>query len=181
MKLIGIAGHSGSGKTTLIEKPIALLNGQGLRVSVLKHAHHDVDVDRPGKDSYRHRQAGAAEVLLAAGARWALLHELCGEREPTLAECASRFSPCGLILVEGFEQEAIPRIEVHRPLLGRPLLWPDDAHVAAVASDAPPVAELPARIAWLDLDDVPAIARFIVDPWGFWQSAGEEGASDALC
>lgn len=181
MKLIGIAGHSGSGKTTLIEKPIPLLNGQGLRVSVLEHAHHDVDVDRPGKNSYRHRQAGTADILLAAGARWALLHELRGERQPTLAECASRLSPCDLIFGEGFKQEAIPRIEVHRPLIGRPLLWPDDAHVVAAASDAPPVAELPARIAWLDLDDVPAIARFIVDAWGFSQSAGEEGESDALC
>src|SRR5438477_541351 len=114
MKVIGIAGYSGSGKTTLIEKVIPLLVGEGLRVSLIKHAHHEFDVDQPGKDSYRHRHAGCAEVLVSSSKRWALMHELRGATEPSLQDQLKRLSPCDLVLVEGYKAEPIPKVEVHR-------------------------------------------------------------------
>jgi molybdopterin-guanine dinucleotide biosynthesis protein B len=161
MRLFGIAGYSGAGKTTLLEKLLPRLAACGLRVSVLKHAHHNFDIDRPGKDSFRHRQAGAAEVLLASSARWVLMSELRGAVEPSLAEYAAHFSPCDLVLVEGFKHEAIPRLEVYRRANGKPPLWPGDPHVVAVASDEPPSERGPADPVWLDLNDAEAIARFI--------------------
>lgn len=162
MKLFGIAGYSGSGKTSLIENILPLLTAQGLRVSVLKHTHHDFDIDRPGKDSYRHRQAGAHEVLLASSARWVLLKELRSAAEPTLSDYVERFAPCDLVLVEGFKKEAIARLEVHRPATGQPPLWPDDPKIVAVASDRPPPDNLRPGVAWLDVNDAPAIARYIL-------------------
>src|SRR5438105_9267943 len=126
MKVIGIAGYSGSGKTTLIERLIPALNAEGLRVSVVKHAHHRFDVDRPGKDSYRHREAGAAEVLISSGQRWALMRELRGEPEATLTQLLAQLSPCDIVLVEGFKREPIPKIEVHRAGTGLPMLYPND-------------------------------------------------------
>lgn len=162
MKLFGIAGYSGSGKTSLIENTLPLLTAHGLRVSVLKHTHHDFDIDRPGKDSYRHRQAGAHEVLLAGSARWVLLKELRAAPEPTLSEYVARFAPCDLVLVEGFKKEAIPKLEVHRPVTGQPPLWPGDAQIVAVASDSPPPGNLRAGVAWLDVNDAPTIARYIL-------------------
>lgn len=164
MRLFGIAGYSGSGKTTLLEKLLPRLTSLGLRVSVLKHAHHDFDIDRPGKDSFRHRQAGAGEVLIASRWRWALMNELRGAREPTLAEYVSHFSACDLVLVEGFKQEAIPKLEVYRAANGKPPLWPDNPHIVAVASDASPSRlPLPAQLRRLDLNDPPAIVRFILE------------------
>lgn len=135
MKVLGIVGWSGSGKTTLVTAILPLLRRAGLRVSTVKHTHHDFDMDRPGKDSFRHRQAGAHEVLIASGTRWALLHELDGP-EPALSELLTRLDPVDLVLVEGYKTHPVPKLEVHRPALGKPALWPDMADVIAVASDA---------------------------------------------
>ncbi len=124
MKVLGIAGYSGSGKTTLIEKIVPILVKEGLRVSLIKHAHHEFDVDQRGKDSFRHRQAGCTEVLVSSSTRWALMHELRGEAEPDLEAQLRHFSPCDLVLVEGYKADPIPRIEVHRSGGERPLLFP---------------------------------------------------------
>jgi len=159
MKILGIAGYSGSGKTTLIEKIVPLLVETGLRVSLIKHAHHEFDVDHRGKDSWRHRKAGCAEVLVSSSLRWALMHELHGDAEPTLDEQLRRLSPCDLVLVEGYKQDPIPRIEVHRAGGDRPLLFPDDPYVIAVATDEP----LETRLPCFGLDDAPAISRFITE------------------
>ena len=157
MTLLGITGWSGSGKTTLLTALIPLLIARGLTVSTVKHAHHDVDLDQPGKDSWRHRAAGAQEVLIAAGRRWALLHENRGE-EPDLAALAARLAPVDLVLVEGYKASPHPKLEVHRPSLGRPPLWPGRADIVAVAADAPlpgldrpllPLADPPAIAAWI--------------------------------
>jgi len=161
MKVFGIAGYSGSGKTTLLEQLLPRFTALGLRVSVIKHAHHSFDIDQPGKDSYRHRAAGASEVLLASGARWVLLNELRGAPEPQLEEYLKKFSPCDLVLVEGFKHEAIPKLEVHRPANGKPPLWPDNPYIVAVASDAALDAP-PAGLPVLDLNDADAIVRFIL-------------------
>jgi molybdopterin-guanine dinucleotide biosynthesis protein B len=162
MKVIGIAGYSGSGKTTLIEKVIPLLVGQGLRVSLVKHAHHEFDVDRPGKDSYRHRHAGCTEVLVSSDRRWALMHELRGAPEPTLAEQLRHLSPCDVVIVEGYKREPIPKLEVHRRAADAPLLYPEDPHVIAIATDEPLDTSLP-QIA---LDDAEGVARFLVEHFG---------------
>lgn len=163
MRLFGIAGYSGAGKTTLMEKLLPHLTASGLRVSVLKHAHHDFDIDRPGKDSFRHRQAGAAEVLLASSARWVLMSELRAASEPSLTEYVAHFSPCDLVLVEGFKQAAIPKLEVYRPANGKPPLWPEDPDIVAVASDQAPLETGPGEPAWLDLNDTETIVRFLLD------------------
>jgi molybdopterin-guanine dinucleotide biosynthesis protein B len=162
MKVIGIAGYSGSGKTTLIEKVIPLLVGLGLRVSLVKHAHHEFDVDRPGKDSYRHRHAGCTEVLVSSDRRWALMHELRGAPEPTLAEQLRHLSPCDVVIVEGYTREPIPKLEVHRRAADAPLLYPEDPHVIAIATDEPLDTSLP-QIA---LDDAEGVARFLVEHFG---------------
>ena len=158
MKVIGIAGYSGSGKTTLIEKVIPLLVGMGLRVSLVKHAHHEFDVDQPGKDSYRHRHAGCTEVLISSSRRWALMHELRGAAEPALEEQLRHLSPCDLVIVEGYKNQPIPKVEVHRRDGETPLLHPGDPNVVAVATDEPLDTMLPQ----LPLDDAEAVARFIV-------------------
>ena len=157
MKIFGIAGYSGSGKTTLIERLVPLLTGQGLRVSLIKHAHHGFDVDQPGKDSYRHRHAGCGEVLVASSVRWALMHELRGAPEPALQELIKRISPCDLLLIEGFKREPIPKLEVYRSSLGEPLLFPQDPRIIAIAADQRVDTQLPQ----FDLNDVPAVAAFI--------------------
>ena len=162
MKVIGIAGYSGSGKTTLIEKVIPVLVGEGLRVSLVKHAHHEFDVDQPGKDSYRHRHAGCTEVLVSSSERWALMHELRGAAEPTLQDQLKVLSPCDLVIVEGYKKEPIPKIEVHRRAGHTPLLHPDDPHVVAVATDEPLDTKLPQ----IDLADPAAVARFIITHLG---------------
>ncbi|HEX4111132.1 MAG TPA: molybdopterin-guanine dinucleotide biosynthesis protein B [Stellaceae bacterium] len=158
--VFGLAGWSGSGKTTLIEKLLPALTGRGLRVSTLKHAHHDFQFDRPGKDSWRHREAGAAEVMVSSPRRWALVHEIREEVEPALADLLSRMSPVDLVLVEGFKRDPFPKLEVHRAALGKPLLAPDDRDIVAIASDAPLAG---ATVPRFNLDDVAAIASFIVD------------------
>lgn len=157
MKVIGFAGWSGSGKTTLLERVIALLSERGLRVSLVKHAHHDFDVDVPGKDSWRHRHAGCQEVLITSGRRWALMHELRGAPEATLAEVLAHLSTCDLVLVEGFKREPIPKIEIYRAAVGKPLIFPEDSRIIAVASDGPVETALPC----LDLNDPAAVADFI--------------------
>src|SRR5512140_574785 len=120
MKVFGFAGYSGAGKTTLIEALIPRFTARGLKVSLIKHTHHNFDVDRPGKDSYRHREAGASEVMLVCDQRWAIMHELRGETEPPFEEQLARLSPCDLVLVEGFKYSPIPKLEVHRPAYGKP-------------------------------------------------------------
>ncbi|MDP5241257.1 molybdopterin-guanine dinucleotide biosynthesis protein B [Uliginosibacterium sp. 31-16] len=158
MKLFGISGWSGSGKTTLIEHLIPLFTARGLKVSLVKHTHHGFDIDRPGKDSFRFREAGASEVMLAGAARWALMRELRDEDQPTLAELVSHLSPCDLVLVEGFKSAELPKIEVHRPAVGKPFFHTEFPNVVAIASDAPLAVELPV----LDLNDPPAIAAYIL-------------------
>jgi len=158
VKVIGIAGFSGSGKTTLIEKVIPELVAAGLRVALIKHAHHELDVDQPGKDSYRHRHAGCTEVLVSSPKRWALMHELRGAPEPTLEEQLRHFAPCDVVIVEGYKKHTIPKVEVHRKANGAPLLHPEDEHVIAVATDEPLETKLPQ----IPLDDAAAVARFIV-------------------
>src|SRR5271169_3571336 len=137
-KIQGFAGYSGSGKTTLLEKIIPLLKQRGLRISVIKHAHHDFDIDKPGKDSFRHREAGAHEVMIASGHRWALMHELRRESEPSLEELCALLSPCDMVLVEGYKFSGIPKLEVHRAITGHPLLYPNDPNIIAVVWTARP-------------------------------------------
>jgi molybdopterin-guanine dinucleotide biosynthesis adapter protein len=168
MRILGLAGWSGSGKTTLLTALVPLLVARGLTVSTIKHAHHQFDIDRPGKDSWRHRQAGAREVMVASARRWALMHELRGAAEPALEELAARMSPVDLVLVEGFKHHPHPKIEVHRPALGKPLLYPEDPHVIAIAADEPLAAPVPL----LPLGDPAAVAHFILDHFGVspWRS-----------
>lgn len=164
MRVFGLAGWSGSGKTTLLVRLLPELIARGLSVSTLKHAHHTFDVDQPGKDSWRHRDAGATEVMIASERRWALIHEHRGAPEPALDELVRRMTPVDLLLVEGFKRQAHAKLEVHRAATGKPLLCTDDPHIVAIASDAP-IANL--AVPRFALDDVPAIARFIVDLFGF--------------
>ncbi len=157
MKVIGFAGFSGSGKTTLIEAVIPLLVARGLRVSLVKHAHHDFDVDQPGKDSYRHRAAGANEVVVTSSRRWVLMHELRGAPEPSLHDHLRRLSGCDIALVEGFKRAAISKIEVHRAAADLPLIYLTDPHVVAVATDQKLATLLPQ----LNLNNPADIADFI--------------------
>lgn len=167
MKTIAIAGYSGSGKTTLIEKVIPCLVMEGVRVSLIKHAHHEFDIDQPGKDSYRHREAGATEVLLTSSTRWALMHELRNEEEPSLEEQLKRFSPCDLVIVEGWKYHAMPKIEVHRKLAGKPLLFPTDPTVVAIATDESLATDKPQ----FSLDDGEGVAWFIINHLGLLKPA----------
>lgn len=157
MKVIGLAGWSGAGKTTLLARVIPHFREQGLRVSVIKHAHHKFDVDTPGKDSWRHRQAGAEEVLVSSGLRWALMHELRGAREPHLVELLARLSRVDLVIVEGYKSEPHRKIEVYRAANGKPLLFPDDPAIAGVVSDVAIETALPTA----HLDDVPSVAAMM--------------------
>jgi molybdopterin-guanine dinucleotide biosynthesis protein B len=157
MKVIGLAGWSGAGKTTLLSRVIPHLLGQGLLVSVIKHAHHRFDVDTPGKDSWVHRQSGATEVLVSSGKRWALMHELRGASEPRLPELLAKLSRVDLVVVEGFKSEPHRKIEVHRLANGKPLLFPDDPGIAGIAADAAVETTLPVA----HLDDIPAIAAMM--------------------
>jgi molybdopterin-guanine dinucleotide biosynthesis adapter protein len=157
MKVIGLAGWSGAGKTTLLIRLIPHFFEQGVRVSVIKHAHHSFDVDVPGKDSWAHRQAGAVEVLVSSGKRWALMHELRGASEPRLPELLSKMSRVDLIVVEGFKSERHRKIEVHRAANGKPLLFPEDAGIVGIATDAILETTLPT----VHLDDIPAIAAMM--------------------
>lgn len=157
MRFIGLAGWSGAGKTTLLRKLIPVLVGQGLRVSTCKHAHHAFDVDVPGKDSYEHRAAGAAEVLVASSARWALVHEHRTDTEPGLRALLAKLTPVDLVIVEGWKREPHPKIEVFRAANQQSPLHPSDRSIVAVASDVPFYG-----VPTIDLDDVAAVARCVV-------------------
>jgi molybdopterin-guanine dinucleotide biosynthesis protein B len=160
VKAFGVAGFSGSGKTTLVERLVPELIGKGVRVSVVKHAHHSFDIDQPGKDSYRHRMAGAQEVLVSSQARWALMAELRGASELTLSQVLSKLSPCDLVLVEGFKREPIPKLEVHRQANGKDWIFPSDANVVAVATDATDIPQ--SSLPRFGLNDIEHIADFIL-------------------
>jgi len=157
MKVFGFAGWSGSGKTVLIERIIPLLADRGLEVSLIKRAHHEFDVDVPGKDSYRHRRAGCREVLLSSSVRWAHMHELKGAPEQTLQQLINRISPCDLLLVEGFKREAIPKMEIFRRDNAKAALHPHDSHIVAIATDCRFDTALPQ----FGLDDAAGIADFV--------------------
>jgi molybdopterin-guanine dinucleotide biosynthesis adapter protein len=159
MRVIGIAGWSGAGKTTLLAKLIPRLTARGVRVSTVKHAHHAFDVDQPGKDSHTHRMAGATEVLVSSANRWALVHELRGAAESTLAELLAKLAPVDLVIVEGFKHGAHPKLEVYRAALGKPPLHPDDPQIVAIASEAPVPG---ARVPVVGLDDVDAVADLML-------------------
>jgi len=163
MKVFGFAGWSGSGKTTLIEQLIPRFVERGLKVSLIKHAHHSFDVDHPGKDSYRHRLAGASEVMVVSDMRWVIMHELRGEPEPSLEEQIERVSPCDLLLVEGHKRHPLPKLEIWRRENGKPLLHPGDEHIVAIASDTALETGLPR----FDLNDYKSIEDFILNYNGF--------------
>ncbi len=157
MRILGVVGWSGSGKTTLIERMIPWFVARGVSVSTMKHAHHGFDMDRPGKDSFRHREAGATEVLVLSGSRWALLHEIGGAPEPTMEALVARMQPVDLLIIEGFKSHAYDKIEVHRPSLGKPLLAAGDRDMIAVASD---VRLGGLAVPVLDLNDPDEVAEF---------------------
>jgi len=162
MKTFGFAGWSGSGKTTLIERVIPRFVAAGLKVSLIKHAHHRFDVDHPGKDSFRHREAGCSEVLVTSGQRWALMHETRGEPEATLEEQIARMSPCDLLLIEGYKYYPLPKLEIFRAASGNPFLHPEDEYIVAVATDTP----IQSRLPQFGLEDYDAIAAFVLDTLG---------------
>jgi molybdopterin-guanine dinucleotide biosynthesis protein B len=158
VKVLGVVGWSGSGKTTLLVALLPLLRAFGLTVSTVKHTHHGFDMDRPGKDTFRHREAGAQEVLVSSGERWALLHEVSGP-EPALPELLARMQPVDVVLVEGFKSHPFPKLEVYRPVLGKPPIWLTEAEVVAVATDAPMASCDRVR---LPLNDPLAVAEWLV-------------------
>lgn len=157
MKVIGLSGWSGAGKTTLLARLIPHLIADGLRVSTMKHAHSNFDVDIPGKDSWLHRQAGATEVLISSGRRWALMHELRGAAEPRLTDLLAKMARVDILIVEGFKADPHPKIEVHRAANGKPLMFPKDPTIVGIAADIAVNTALPSA----HLDDVPAIARIM--------------------
>jgi molybdopterin-guanine dinucleotide biosynthesis protein MobB len=157
--VFGVVGWKNSGKTGLMERLVAEIAGRGVSVSTIKHAHHAFDIDHPGKDSYRHREAGAREVVLSSRKRWALMHEMRGEDEMSLADLLARLAPVDLVLVEGYKRAAHPKIETHRAATGHPLIARTDDSVLAVASDSAPVGLIQPV---LPLDDTVAIANFIL-------------------
>jgi len=159
VKVFGFAGYSGSGKTTLIENIIPVLVSQGIRVSLIKHAHHAFDVDRPGKDSYRHRQAGASEVMLTSAKRWILMHEIMDQPEPELPEQLRRMSACDIVLIEGFKKQPIPKLEIHRKAHGVPFLFSNDPHIVGIATDE----QLDTKLPQFGLDEYAALSAFVLD------------------
>ena len=162
--LFGISGRSGQGKTTLIEALLPWLRARGLTVNVIKHSHHSIELEPPGKDSARFRRAGAGEVLIASPYRYAILRELNGEPEPPLAELAARLSHADLVIVEGFAREPMPRLEVVRPSAGRDPLYRTDVEIVAIATDEP--AAVDTALPVLALDDIAAIGAFICERAG---------------
>lgn len=158
-RVFGLAGLSNSGKTTLVKELIAWFRLEGYTVSSIKHAHQGFDLDRPGKDSFQMREAGAKEVLLIGDQRWVLMREYVDDREPTLEEAVARLAPCDIVLVEGFKKSMGPKIEIFRPSLGRLPLWPNEPSIVAVATDEPIGCDLPL----LDLNSPDMVARYIKD------------------
>jgi len=158
MKIFGVTGWKNSGKTGLMERLITEFTARGLSVSSIKHAHHSFDIDHPGRDSYRHRDAGARQVLLASRNRWALMHELRNEDEPSLGDLLKQLLPVDLVLIEGYKRDRHPKIEAHRKETGQPLIAPEDETIVAVASDTSVTIDRPV----LDLNDTASIANFIV-------------------
>ena len=164
MKILGLAGWSGAGKTTLLAALIPELVRRGVTVSTMKHAHHAFDVDQPGKDSHVHREAGATEVLVASGNRWALMHEHRGAPEPDSKTLMRHMTAVDLLLIEGFKREDHDKLEIYRDANGKPLLASEDPHVVAILADGPvPATRLPV----IDLNDVVAIADFVMRHCGF--------------
>jgi molybdopterin-guanine dinucleotide biosynthesis protein B len=163
MRVIGLAGWSGAGKTTLIVKLIPALLARGFSVSTLKHAHHAFDIDKPGKDSYQHREAGATEVLVASANRWALMHELRGAPEPSLASLFAHLAKVDFVIVEGFKADVHAKLEVHRAANAKPFIFPEDANIKAFVGDlADPAASLPPHLPYAHLDDTDAIVALIL-------------------
>jgi molybdopterin-guanine dinucleotide biosynthesis protein MobB len=158
VRLFGIVGWKNAGKTGLMERLVTEITGRGVSVSTIKHAHHEFDVDQPGKDSYRHRAAGAHEVLVASRTRFALMHELRGQAEPTLAQLLARLAPVDLVLVEGYKRDAHPKVEAWRAATGNPLIAHDDPTICAVASDTRLTLDRPV----FDLNDTRGVADFIL-------------------
>jgi molybdopterin-guanine dinucleotide biosynthesis protein B len=159
MRIIGLAGWSGSGKTTLISKVIPCLLARGVRVSTLKHAHHGFDLDKPGKDSFVHRESGATEVIISSARRWAVLHELRDEPEWNMADLVGKMSPVDLVLVEGFKRDNFPKLEIHRAENGKPLLQNEDPGIVAIATDT---AIANAAVPVVDLNDIEAITDILL-------------------
>ncbi len=160
-RVLGVIGWSGSGKTTLLEFLVGRLAGEGVRVNVVKHSHHDIALEPPHKDSARLRTAGAAEVMIASPYRIAIMRELREEQEPPLAALLARLAPADLTLVEGYKWEPLPKLEVYRPEVGKPAVYPDDPHIVAVASSMDAPAGLAPHIAWLDLNDPEAVLGWL--------------------
>lgn len=179
MKIFGLVGWSGSGKTTLVARLLPELIGRGFKVSTMKHTHHNFDIDKKGKDSFEHRMAGATEVLITGTRRWALLHENRDVPEPSIEELLDRMEDVDLVLIEGFKSHLHQKMEVFRPGVGKPLLATDDPSIVAVASDAS-ASDLPGladkTLALLDLDDVKAVADFIIGHTGL-ESGVRNGAA----
>ena len=162
MKVYGVVGWKNAGKTGLMERLVTEIIGRNITVSTIKHAHHTFDVDHAGKDSHRHRVAGATEVLLASRNRFALMHELRDEEEPTLEALLTKLTPVDLVLIEGYKRDVHPKVEAHRAETGNPLIAPDDPTIRAVASDTPLTLDRPV----FDLNDTQAIADFILSQVG---------------
>ncbi|NQV84521.1 MAG: molybdopterin-guanine dinucleotide biosynthesis protein B [Rhodospirillales bacterium] len=177
MKIFGLVGWSGSGKTTLVARLLPELIGRGYTVSTMKHTHHNFDIDKKGKDSYEHRMAGATEVLITGASRWALLHENRCAPEPSIDDLLARMDNVDLVLIEGFKSHGHQKMEVFRPDVGKALLAVDDASIVAVASDATELPQLAGKgQALIDLDDVKAIADFIVGHTGL-KAGARDGAA----
>ncbi|MFN0194712.1 MAG: molybdopterin-guanine dinucleotide biosynthesis protein B [Aestuariivirga sp.] len=158
MKVIGVAGFKNAGKTTLVEKLVAVLTSRGHRISTVKHAHHSFDIDHEGRDSFRHRKAGASEVAVVSASRWAIIHEARGDAEPSLEDVLAKLGPCDLVIVEGYKRDNHDKIEVRNLALDHPILAGDDPTVVAIAANGA-VANSPVPV--FDRDDVTALADFI--------------------
>lgn len=170
-RIYGVVGWKNAGKTGLMERLVSEITARGFSVSTVKHAHHTFDVDQPGKDSHRHRTAGAREVMLASGARWALMHELAQEAEPPLELLLSKLAPVDLVLVEGYKRDAHPKVEAFRAETGNPLIAPEDVTIKAIAADS--VVSSDCMV--FDLNDTKAIADFVLTEVGLAQINAQAG------